>query len=150
MFLVIKRNAFWIMSLCAICICVLLFYSWNKLTIVDYSTLKLEGSESVTMHIDDCYNDHDRMYIRGWIYSDTYPQHGHLTVTLNDGSREYLVPIKTELRRDVSAAMNLNQDFERYGFSASIRKSGTIEKTNIINLNIIDGDTIRRNPHVCP
>ncbi|WKZ93629.1 hypothetical protein P0E69_06960 [Chimaeribacter arupi] len=145
----LKKNALWVMVVCVVAVCGIMFFSWNKTEVVDYSSLKEEGSDNVTMHIDNCVNNSSRVMIRGWIYSDKYPKEGTLTVTLSPGDHEYVVPVKTELRRDVSTALKLNQEFERYGFSASIRKIRLPADTTDISVNIIEDGTIKRKHYAC-
>ncbi|PLR53400.1 hypothetical protein [Chimaeribacter arupi] len=145
----LKKNSLWLMIACTAAVCTIIFFSWNKAEIVNYSSLKEEDSDNITMHIDSCTNNPSRILIRGWIYSSEYPKKGVLTVTLSPGDDEYIVPVKTELRRDVSAALKLNQEFERYGFSASIRKIRIPADINDISVNIIENGTIKRKHYVC-
>ncbi len=149
MFDIFKKNALWVMLTCVAVICFIIFFSWNRAEIVDYSSLKEETADNITMHIDNCINNSSRVMIRGWIYSDKYPKEGTLTVTLLPGNHEYVIPVKTELRRDVSTALKLNQEFERYGFSASIRKIRIPINATKFSVNIIKDGTIKRKYHVC-
>ena len=149
MFSFVKKYAFLLMVLASIIFCIISFLSWNLAKKVDYASMHTINDNSVRLHVDNCLNDKKYFYIEGWVYSNTYPKEGSITVTLKDDSAEYLVPIQTKSRPDVSKAFALTQEFLRYGFSASIRKINIPEKASNISINILFGNTVNRVDYHC-
>lgn len=116
---IILRYSFYISTIVCLCVFIVIFWSWNKPVVVDYGILGTE-SKGVQFSIDSCKNHGRYVQIQGWIFNETYPRSGNLTVTASVQGSELKVPVFTYARGDVSTIFNRDPQFDNTGFNASI------------------------------
>jgi hypothetical protein len=154
-FTILRNNILYILCLIVILIFIAFFLSWNWTKVADYSNIPVKNSQDIRYNVDVCSNTDNKSSLNGWIYSSIYPKHGNhpehgkLEITMPYQGKEYLIPLETYQRPDVSSAFGLPNQFERYGFSASIRRLNLPDNGGIFNINIIDGGVIYRSTYVC-
>ncbi len=97
------------------------FYSWNRIN--QFSSVVDESNDNnVKYNIDFCKSGDDTLFIKGWIFDDSYPKSGKLIITSTANSKEFIIPLFTFAREDVSRVFSRTGDFDMVGFNASINK----------------------------
>ena len=116
------------------------FYSWNRTNQFLYISEKSDDT-GLKYNIDFCKSSGDSLFIKGWIFDEFYPRYGKLIITSTDGSKEFMVPLFTFAREDVSKFFSRTDSFDKVGFSASINKKLVDYKENEnFNFYIIDNN----------
>ena len=109
--------------LIAVCMAVLTlsFASWNKEKLFSFN-----GRDSLNVNlkysIDSCGVKKNTLFIKGWIFNDSYPHEGTLIITTKTPGKESIIPSFTFVRGDVSQAFSRTDAFDKVGFNASISK----------------------------
>lgn len=110
-------------SLIVACVAVLTlsFVSWNKANLF---TLNSESVKDVDLkyNIDSCGVRKDSIFVRGWLFDSRYPHEGSLIITANTSGKEFILPLFTFARADVSQIFGRSPEFDNVGFNASISK----------------------------
>jgi len=110
-------------TLIAACIAILglSFASWNKAKSFSLNSEFAENGE-LKYSIDSCGTKKGTLFIKGWIFNSTYPLEGSLIITAKMSGREFVIPLFTFTRDDVSKNFSRTDAFDNVGFNASINK----------------------------
>ncbi|QGY29755.1 hypothetical protein [Pantoea cypripedii] len=110
-------------TLIAACIAalVLSFASWNKARSFSYNS-QVARDLDLKYSIDSCGTRKDTFFVKGWMFDSTYPHEGSLIITVNTSGKEFILPLFTFARGDVSQIFARTDDFDKVGFNASISK----------------------------
>ena len=116
------------------------FYFWNRINQFPYISEKSDNT-GLKYNIDFCKSSSDSLFIKGWIFDEFYPKSGKLIITSTAGSKEFMLPLFTFAREDVSKFFSRTDSFDKVGFSASINKKLVDYKGNEkFNFYIIDNN----------
>lgn len=149
MFEILKRRALMIMLLGSLMVSYLMHASWNHLNAFNEKKYDIKNDSTMKFFIDECTFNDNKIFVRGWVFNNTYPVKGHLIINVKINNKEYVIPSKTTTRPDVSTAFKLNNERARYGFYGALSLSDTSIKKPTITLNIINKDVISKDEYVC-
>lgn len=105
------------------CVAVLMasFFSWNKLSLFSIHSESTKDAD-LKYSIDSCRVKKDTLFVKGWLFDNVYPQEGSLIITAITSGKEFIVPLFTFARGDVSQIFSRTGAFDKVGFNASISK----------------------------
>ncbi|HCK7090923.1 hypothetical protein [Enterobacter roggenkampii] len=146
-----KINIIFFSLSAALILCVgISFYSWNKEKVFSekYETLP---NTLVKYSIDYCRSTGSHLDLKGWIFTDSYPENGKLVITAASSNKEIIIPNFTFTRPDVSAAFKRSIPFDKVGFNASISTKGvSVTSASYLKIYIKTNDKYYRVVnHVC-
>jgi len=121
-FLSKSRVIFFFLALLCASALTLSFYSWNKVRYFSEHAYQISDSD-LKYSVDSCNISGDSINIKGWIFNQYYPLKGTLIVTFKNQENEFMLPVFTFERGDVSGLFGRKEAFDKVGFNASINKT---------------------------
>lgn len=112
-----------VLYICLVTACIVIltlsFTSWNKQNLF-VESYKIASIHNLKYSIDACGTNKSTIFIKGWLFNESYPDEGSLIVTATLNNKEVIIPSFTFARNDVAQAFSRTKAFDNLGFNASI------------------------------